>query len=60
MAKLKYILVLLVLFSSCKIGQKYKQPEMDIPRASILEVLSKVMLRISDGVRYIPTQYCKV
>jgi len=33
MAKLKYILVLLILFSSCKIGQKYKQPEMDIPRA---------------------------
>ena len=33
MTKLKYILVLLVLFSSCKIGQKYKQPEMDIPRA---------------------------
>jgi len=29
--KIKYILALLILFSSCKIGQKYQQPEMDIP-----------------------------
>lgn len=32
-SKLIYIAtILLVLFSSCKIGQKYKQPEMDIPQ----------------------------
>lgn len=31
MAKLKYILILVVLVTSCKIGQKYQQPEMNIP-----------------------------
>jgi len=32
MIKLKYLLILsLILFSSCKIGQKYEQPEMNMP-----------------------------
>ncbi len=33
MSKIKYILVLsLILLSSCKIGQKYQQPEMNMPQ----------------------------
>ncbi|WP_029905864.1 efflux transporter outer membrane subunit [Prevotella sp. 10(H)] len=32
MSKLKYILVMFIVLSSCKIGQKYKQPEMSIPQ----------------------------
>ncbi|MDU1892263.1 MAG: efflux transporter outer membrane subunit [Dysgonomonas sp.] len=34
MGKIKYILaVFFILFSSCKIGQKYKQPEMNMPQS---------------------------
>ena len=34
MNKLTYILLIsIVLLSSCKIGQKYEQPEMNIPQA---------------------------
>lgn len=34
MSKLKYILIVSMIFlMSCKIGQKYKQPEMDMPQA---------------------------
>ncbi|NDV95168.1 efflux transporter outer membrane subunit [Dysgonomonas sp. 521] len=32
-SKLYILFIFLLLFSSCKIGQKYKQPEMDIPQA---------------------------
>lgn len=34
MSKIKYILILaLILMASCKIGQKYQKPEMDIPQS---------------------------
>ncbi|MFC4673637.1 efflux transporter outer membrane subunit [Dysgonomonas termitidis] len=34
MSKLKYILIIsAIVLSSCKIGQKYEQPRMDVPRA---------------------------
>jgi len=31
MAKIKYIIILVVLLTSCKIGQKYQQPELEMP-----------------------------